>query len=262
MDKLTCGARLRSVRRSLKLTQKAFGEWIGINQASLSQYERGYTTPPLEVLVKVSKLAEVSIDWLCGLQDEHQKNPGTRTYMLYKIYYGDELVYVGRTAQPLKRRLYGHFSKAPMMRHLDARKVTKIEFASLETEADLYLYEIYYINLWKPSLNKDDKSKQPLTVELPPLEFREFECELLPKWKQMAQEKADEKHRRDQKKEKLRSMLREKRMELKMDPTLSEEQKAEKLWEWRESVYEPMMAQLDGKATTGEPGLQAETPLF
>ena len=36
------------------------------------------------------------------------------------------------------------------------------------------LYEIYFINLWKPPLNVDDKAKDELSIVLPELKWKEF----------------------------------------------------------------------------------------
>lgn len=63
---------------------------------------------------------------------------------------------------------------APMHRAIDIHNVTRIEFTELTTEADMNLYEIYLINLWKPPLNVDDKAKDSLTIQLPELEWKEF----------------------------------------------------------------------------------------
>lgn len=106
---------------------------------------------------------------------------------LYKIYYGDNLVYLGRTIQPLNDRLRGHFFKKPMYRIIDIDAVTKIEYAEFKTRADMYLYEIYYINKLKPHFNCDDKAKDELTVVLPEIEFKEYECNLIDKWKSILQ---------------------------------------------------------------------------
>ena len=107
-----------------------------------------------------------------------------RKIILYKIYEDDTLVYIGRTHQPLQDRLRGHFFNKPMHRAINIFRTTKIEFAELPTIADLYLYEIYYINKLKPPFNGNDKTHDELTVELPPLEFKEFECKLMDKWKE------------------------------------------------------------------------------
>lgn len=104
-------------------------------------------------------------------------------FYLYRIYYGDLLVYVGRTMQPLQDRIRGHLFKHPMHREIAIQHVTKIEYAEFKTLADMYLYEIYFINLWKPPLNKDDKAGDKLTISLPDVEWKEFHTPLWEKWK-------------------------------------------------------------------------------
>lgn len=107
----------------------------------------------------------------------------TKTHILYKIYYGDTLVYLGRTNQPLQTRLRGHFFKKPMHRTIDINQVTRIEYTEFPTEADMFLYEVYYINKLKPPLNVDDRALDNLTVSLPEKTFEEFDCQLMDKWK-------------------------------------------------------------------------------
>lgn len=110
--------------------------------------------------------------------------------LLYKIYYrgpngsnSDGLVYIGRTRQALNTRLRGHFFKKPMHRMIDIFQVSKIEYAAFNTVADMYLYEIYFINKEKPPLNRDDKADDILTVELPPVKWKQHDCHLMEKWK-------------------------------------------------------------------------------
>lgn len=105
-------------------------------------------------------------------------------FILYRIYYGDHIVYVGRTKQPLQTRIHGHMFAAPMHRSIDIHNVSKIEYAMLPTEADMNLYEIYLINLWKPELNVDDKARYQLTVRLDDLEWFEFIPANWDKWLQ------------------------------------------------------------------------------
>lgn len=104
-------------------------------------------------------------------------------FILYRIYYGDCLVYLGRTKQPLQARIRGHMFAHPMHRAIDISDVTKIEYTELETEADMNLYEIYFINLWKPPLNIDDKARDHLTIALPLLKWTEFKPKNWEKWK-------------------------------------------------------------------------------
>ena len=109
-------------------------------------------------------------------------------FTLYRIYYGDHIVYLGRTKQPLQNRIRGHLFKKPMHRELYIEQISKIEYSTFKTEADMYLYEIYFINLWHPPLNRDDKATDDLTVELPPVEWKAFETKLWEKWKKEIEE--------------------------------------------------------------------------
>lgn len=110
----------------------------------------------------------------------------SKTYILYRIYYGDELVYIGRTSQDLKDRLRQHFFGHPMVKKIDLFATTKIEYAILNTQADMYLYEIYEINKWKPRINKDDKARDEFSpfIELPQLVFYDYWPEIIDKWKE------------------------------------------------------------------------------
>lgn len=109
-------------------------------------------------------------------------------FILYRIYYDETLVYLGRTMQPLQDRIRGHLFKKPMHREIDIEQVTKIEYAEFQTQADMFLYEIYFINLWHPPLNKDDKAHDNMTVELPAVEWKEFSTPLWEKWRKKIKE--------------------------------------------------------------------------
>ena len=109
-------------------------------------------------------------------------------YLLYKVFYkgadGEFIAYLGRTKQRINARLRGHFKQLPMHKMIDIFSVSRIEVAECKTEADMFLYEIYYINKYKPTLNKDDKSKEELTIELPELDFKTLHNEeIMEKWK-------------------------------------------------------------------------------
>lgn len=121
-------------------------------------------------------------------------------FILYRIYYGDDIVYLGRTMQPLQDRIRGHLFKKPMHRAIYIDQVSKIEYAEFQTQADMYLYEIYFINLWKPPLNRDDKAHDELTVQLPDIEWKLFETKLWEKWKsEIAEQDREEEQLRKEK---------------------------------------------------------------
>lgn len=109
-------------------------------------------------------------------------------FLLYRIYFrrqngGEFLAYIGRTKQPLGTRIRGHLFAKPMHRSIHIEQVSKIEYAQLPTEADMNLYEIYYILKEKPPINVDDKARDSLTVVLPELEWQRYDPPLWDKWK-------------------------------------------------------------------------------
>lgn len=104
-------------------------------------------------------------------------------FILYRIWYGNCLAYLGRTKQPLQARLRGHMFAKPMHRAIDIHNVTKIEYTEFQSEADMNLYEIYFINLWKPPLNVDDKAKDELSIVLSDCEWKEFVSKNWEEWK-------------------------------------------------------------------------------
>lgn len=121
-----------------------------------------------------------------------------KNFMLYKFYYGSVCVYLGRTAQPIADRIRGHFFSKPMHRKIDILQVSKIEVAQCKSEADMFLYEIYYINLIKPALNRDDKAHDKMSISLIELDFVEYQPKLLGKWKEQIWTQELEKEKKNQ----------------------------------------------------------------
>lgn len=132
-------------------------------------------------------------------------------FILYRIYYKERIVYLGRTKQPLQDRIRGHLFKKPMHRSIYIDQVSKIEYAEFQTEADMNLYEIYFINLWKPTLNIDDRANDKLTVTLPPVEWKVFETPLWEKWKKELEKTDNQYKMRQEEKKALQEMQREMR---------------------------------------------------
>lgn len=132
-------------------------------------------------------------------------------FTIYKIYYDEILIYIGRTQQKLQTRLHGHFFKAPMMREIDINGVTKIEFTKFETQADMFVWEIYLINKYKPPLNKDDKAKDNLTFDLIEPEFKKFYYYKISEWRDKINLKDKEYEKKKQEKIMLAEVFREQR---------------------------------------------------
>lgn len=59
-----------------KFSQKTLAEEIGISQQDVSRYETGKIKAPINYLIDVSKVCNVSLDYITGLNEEteQQKN--------------------------------------------------------------------------------------------------------------------------------------------------------------------------------------------
>lgn len=59
------GERLKQARESLNLSQRAFGNSLGLpGPESISRWERGQAFPPTEILLQVYEKHGISIEWL------------------------------------------------------------------------------------------------------------------------------------------------------------------------------------------------------
>lgn len=68
-DKKEFGRRLKSARERSLLSQEELAELVGINKITISYYETGNRkdmNPSITTVYKLSRILEVSIDWLCG----------------------------------------------------------------------------------------------------------------------------------------------------------------------------------------------------
>lgn len=62
--------RVKDLRIDNDYLQKDIAKILGISQQYYSQYELGKYTMPIELLIKLSKLYNVSLDYLVGLSNE------------------------------------------------------------------------------------------------------------------------------------------------------------------------------------------------
>ena len=61
--------RIRNLREDRDLKQKQIAEYLQIHQTTYSDYELGNLNVPIEVLIKLAKLYNTSIDYIVGLTD-------------------------------------------------------------------------------------------------------------------------------------------------------------------------------------------------
>ena len=58
--------RIRDMREDSDMTQTQVADYLGIQQTVYSRYERGAQTIPLEHLIRLAELYNVSLDFLIG----------------------------------------------------------------------------------------------------------------------------------------------------------------------------------------------------
>lgn len=61
--------RVRDLREDRDITQKKISEYLQIHQTTYSDYELGNLNIPVDVLIKLAKYYETSIDYLVELTD-------------------------------------------------------------------------------------------------------------------------------------------------------------------------------------------------
>ncbi len=65
---------LRNLREDSDLTQAQIGEYLHISQRAYSHYESGSRDIPIDILIKLADLYNVSLDELVGRQFPRNKN--------------------------------------------------------------------------------------------------------------------------------------------------------------------------------------------
>ena len=61
--------RIKELRDSKILNQKQVAEYLNCSQQTYSCYERGETTIPTDILVKLAQLHDTTVDYLLGVSD-------------------------------------------------------------------------------------------------------------------------------------------------------------------------------------------------
>ena len=65
--------RLHALREDADLTQRELGEYLHISQRAYAHYENGTRNIPVDMLIRLARYYNTSVDYLVGLTD--QKEP-------------------------------------------------------------------------------------------------------------------------------------------------------------------------------------------
>ncbi len=61
--------RIRDLREDHDYSQAELAKILNVSQSTYSRYESGFLDIPSEILIALSKLYSVSVDYILGLQD-------------------------------------------------------------------------------------------------------------------------------------------------------------------------------------------------
>ena len=60
------GERLKKLRKEHEYTQDFLADYLNVTIPAIGYYEKGTNEPPLQTLIKLADLYQVSLDWLAG----------------------------------------------------------------------------------------------------------------------------------------------------------------------------------------------------
>lgn len=64
--------RIRDLREDHDMTQKTVAEYLGMKQSQYNRYERGIRDIPTDILIKLAKLYNTSVDYMLGLSEKFE----------------------------------------------------------------------------------------------------------------------------------------------------------------------------------------------
>lgn len=67
--------RIRALREDADKTQAEIAALLKVGQRTYCDYEHGKTRIPVDSLIKLAKLYDVSMDYICGISDIHMPFP-------------------------------------------------------------------------------------------------------------------------------------------------------------------------------------------
>ncbi len=65
--------RLREQREKHGMSQRQVAEQLGMHQQQYQRYEQGVREPPISVLIALTEMYQVSVDYLLGLTDHPER---------------------------------------------------------------------------------------------------------------------------------------------------------------------------------------------
>lgn len=65
--------RIRALREDMDISQTKMAKMLSMSQTGYSKYETGENDVPTQILIKLSKIHNVSIDYILGISDKRER---------------------------------------------------------------------------------------------------------------------------------------------------------------------------------------------
>ena len=83
-DRMNLNSKIKALRREKKMTQQELADKLKIGKTTVSNYETGYSKPDTDTLIQMSKIFNVSLNYLTGINNVKQDtNPEKYTIPVY-----------------------------------------------------------------------------------------------------------------------------------------------------------------------------------
>lgn len=77
MTQLTLGQRIASRRKILGMSQESLAEHLEVSRQAVSKWESDGAIPEIDKLIALSKIFDVSIGWLLGVEPDPSEQAST-----------------------------------------------------------------------------------------------------------------------------------------------------------------------------------------
>ncbi len=77
---------LRMIRKAHHMTMKELADKIDVSESAISQYENGKRQPSYETLIKLTRIFEVSSDYLLGIEAESSEPMSAKERQILEAY--------------------------------------------------------------------------------------------------------------------------------------------------------------------------------
>ena len=67
---MTTGQKIAARRKELELSQEALGDKLGVSRQTVYKWENDISLPDIDKLVALSRLFQVPVGWLLGVEEE------------------------------------------------------------------------------------------------------------------------------------------------------------------------------------------------